>query len=120
MWVEAQFHVGNDSVSLKIERLEADACERTAAVLAWLTLEATRSGAESECRPWREFVNDLLGQHVAFTVPDERLADPDTNWWSEVVGRALTQFVRENDLAVCINRHLQMLQNAAATRGFQS
>jgi len=49
MWVESQVHVGNDSIGLRIERLDADACERTAAVLAWLTLEAMRSGAEAEC-----------------------------------------------------------------------
>jgi|SoiMetStandDraft_2_1073263.scaffolds.fasta_scaffold566201_1 hypothetical protein len=47
MWVESQVHVGNDSIGLRIERLDADACERTAAVFAWLTLEAMRSGAEA-------------------------------------------------------------------------
>ena len=65
-------------------------------MLAWPTLEAMRAGAESESGPWHEFVNGLLCQHVAFVVPDERLAQANPEWWSEVVGHALTQFVREN------------------------
>lgn len=118
MWIESQFHVGTDSIGVRVHRLDADECERTAAMLAWLTLEARHSGAELESGPWHKFVTGLLGQHVAFVVPDERLAEATPEWWSEVVGRALTQFVRDNDLAGSINRHLQMLQDAAAGRGF--
>ena len=66
MWVESQFHIGNDSIGVCVHRLDPDECERTAAMLAWLTLEAMRSGAESESGPWHEFVNGVLGQHVAF------------------------------------------------------
>jgi hypothetical protein len=120
MWVESRVHVGNDSIRVQVQHLDNDERERTAATLAWLTLEAMRSGADSECGPWHELVNGLLGQHVAFEVPDDRLAEATTEWWSEVVGRALTQFVRENDLAASINRHVPILQGAAAGSGFQS
>jgi len=120
MWVESQFHVGRCAIGVRVHRLDADECERTAAMLAWLTLEAMRADADSGSSPWHEFVNGLLCQHVAFVVPDERLAEATPEWWSEVVGRALTQFVRDNDLAGSINRHLQMLQDAASGRGFHA
>ena len=120
MWVESQVHVGRCAIGVRVHRLDADECERTAAMLAWLTLDAMRAGTEPGSGPWREFVNGLLRQHVAFVVPDDRLADATPEWWSEVVGRALTQFVRDNDLAGRINRHLQMLRDAASDRVLQA
>lgn len=63
MWVESQFHVGRCAIGVRVHRLDADECERTAAMLVWLTLEAMRAGAESGSgRPWHEFVNGLLSK----------------------------------------------------------
>lgn len=119
MWVESQLHVGEDSIGVSVQRLDPDECERTAATLAWLTLETMRSGSDLASGPWQAFVNGLLSQHVAFVVP-EGLADADSAWWTEAVGRALSQFVRENDLAATINRHLQLMQGAAVDRRLHS
>ena len=73
MWVESQFHVGRCAIGVRVHRLDADECERTAALLAWLTLEASAPARNPAFGPWHEFVSGLLSQHVAFVVPDERL-----------------------------------------------
>ena len=41
-----------DPIGVRVHRLEADECERTAALLAWLTLEALRSGAVGRAAPF--------------------------------------------------------------------
>jgi hypothetical protein len=108
MWVESVVHVGDQSVSLAVERLDAQERERTAAILAWLTLDAIRSIGGNGITAWHEFVSDVLREHVTFAVADKCLQDLGSTWWSEVVSRALLQFVHQNDLAPSINRHLQV------------
>jgi hypothetical protein len=109
MWVESSVQVGDQSVGLCILRLDDVKRERTAAVFAWLTLDAIRSSTDDESTAWHEFVNDVLREHVTFSVPDERLEHLGRTWWSEAVSRALLEFVRQNELAPSINRHLQTL-----------
>ncbi len=111
MWVDTVLQVGDEQVGLSIERLDQDDQERTAVALAWLTLEACRAGIANESVAWHDLVGDLLRDHVAFTVPETRLESLDPAWWNEAMGRALVQFVRQNDLGPRINRHLATLQD---------
>lgn len=104
-------HVGDHAIGLSVQRLDDDERERTAAVLAWLTLDVIRSGI-SDSTAWNEGVNEILRRHVTLSVPDERLKRPDSPWWNELISRALREFVRQNDLAPSINRHLQTFQGA--------
>ncbi len=110
MWVESVVHVGDQPVSLSVERLDAQERERTAAILAWLTLDAIRSGGGNGATAWHDFVSDVLREHVTFAVADECLEDLGSTWWNEVVSRALLQFVHQNELAPSVNRHLQIMK----------
>jgi len=109
MWVESLEHVGDQAVGLCVQRLDEDERERTAALLAWVTLDAIRGGGD-ESMAWTECVNEILRQHVALSVPDERLERPESPWWNELISRALQEFVRQNDLAPAIGRHLHAFQ----------
>jgi hypothetical protein len=111
MWVETVLQVGDEQVGVSIERLEHDEQERTAVALAWLTLEACRAGIANQSVAWHDLVGDLLRDHVAFTVPETRIENLGPAWWNEAMGRALVQFVRQNDLGPRINRHLAALQD---------
>lgn len=75
MWAESRFHVGNGFIGVRVHRLDADECERTAALLA---LEAFRSPANARLGPWREFVSGLPSQRVALFVPDACLRQAGT------------------------------------------
>jgi len=100
--------VGDHQLGLSVERLDHDQRERTAAVLAWLTLDAiTMVNGDAGSTAWHEFVNDVLQYHVTFSMPDTQPTAVGAAWWSEAVSRALTQFIRENDLGARINRHME-------------
>ncbi len=114
MWVESFVAVGDQSVALSVERLDAESRNRTAATLAWLTLDAMGHGGSSDA--WDQFVSDLLHKHVAFSVRPDRLEQLGLEWWHEAVGRALQQFVRSNELAASINHHLEAIQLARNAR----
>jgi len=107
-------HVGDLAVGLCIHRLEDEERERTAAVFAWLTLQVFGGGADSGHAAWNDFAHDVLRDHVTFTVPEERVAGLGPAWWNETLGRALLQFVRQNELAPSINRHLEAMRGLAA------
>jgi len=111
MWVESVEQVGDELVGLSVERLDDDARERTAATIAWVTLETVRGGAIDTSTPWQELMHDVMRQHVSFAVPDERAANLDAERWSEAIDCALRQFMRQNELASSVNRHIDaMLQ----------
>jgi hypothetical protein len=115
MWVESSMQIGDQDVQLCIERLEDDVRDRTAAVLAWLTLETVRADDGVGAAAWHECAAELLRQHVSFVVPSA--AEPNDlgpAWWNEAVGRAFCQFVRHNEMAPAINRHLEMLTGLGA------
>lgn len=109
MWVESSLQIGDRDIQLRVERLEDDVRDRTAAVLAWLTLETVRAADGSAgVAAWHECVAELLRQHVSFVVPGATDSeDLGSAWWNEAVGRAFLQFVRDNELAPAINRHLE-------------
>jgi hypothetical protein len=111
MGVESSLQVGDQDVQLCVERLEDNVRDRTAAVLAWLTLETVSENGTTGAVAWHECVAELLRQYVNFVVP----AAPSPEalgpaWWDEAVGRAFLQFVRYNELAPAINRHLQEMR----------
>lgn len=110
MWVESTLEVGDEAVGLRIERLDADVHERTAATLAWVTVEATSGRGPAA---WEACVRDLLRDHVAFTLPAGRPDDPGSDWWSEAVSKALVAFIRENALAPRISWHIDELCRVA-------
>lgn len=96
---------------LSVERLDDARRDRTAAILAWLTLEQLVSAQGSAA--WHDFVAETLRQHVMLWIPD--LQDRDElgpEWWNEVMGLAFLQFVRDNELSPSINQHLERLQVA--------
>jgi len=109
MWVQSTVDVGNERVRLSIERLDDEARERTAATLAWLTLEAFTIDDPEEHTSWHEFASEVLRRHVTFAVPDTRVRQITVPWWNEALARALTCFIRENNLATSINRHIETL-----------
>jgi len=104
-WIETSFEVGNQRVEVSVERLEDSLRERAAALLAWTTLE-TLLNAETGGEAWHNLVNELLSQHVSFTIPEIALEQLGASWWQETLGRALATFVRCNELAPRINHHL--------------
>ena len=61
--------IGDQDVQLCVERLEDEVRGRTAAVLAWLTLETVREDGAAGAVAWHECVAELLRQHVSFVVP---------------------------------------------------
>jgi len=109
MWVESVEQVGDELVGLCVERLNDDARERTAATIAWVTLEAVRCGAADTSAPWQELMHDVMRRHVSFSVSDERAANLDAEWWSQAIDRALRQFLRQNELASRVNRHIDTM-----------
>ena len=116
MWIESSVQVGDRPVVLCVECLDDEERERTAAQLAWLTIEAFGCGAEGATVAWHEFVAGILRQHVTFSIPEEQLAGLGHEWWNEAMGRALLQFVRQNGLALSVNRHIDTLRLAVAGR----
>jgi hypothetical protein len=108
MWVASSVQVGDQAVGLNVERLDKEEREHAAATLALLTLEAMTSGEEAQA-VWHEQVEKILRQHVTFEIEGEpgRL---NAMWWFEALGYALIQFVRQNDLAPSINRHIDVMQ----------
>lgn len=117
-WIESAIEVGDRAVGLCVERLEPAAKDRAAAVLAWLTMETLTSPDDGGAAAWHEFVGEMLRQHVMFSVADE--TEPqrlDVEWWTEVMGRAFIQFVRQNELGPRVHRHMEALSlRSAAVR----
>jgi hypothetical protein len=110
MWVQSVLHVGDLTVGLRVHRLDDEERERTAAVFAWLTLQLVGSDMDRGSPEWNDFAHDVLRDHVTFTVPEDRVENLGPAWWNETLGRALVQFVRRNDLAASINRHLEAMR----------
>jgi len=113
MWIESSVTVGDRPVGLNIERLDDDGREKTAAVLAWLTLEVLTGATPHAMSMWHDYAAEILRQHVSFVIADQ--ADPEhlgSAWWSEAVGYALVEFVRHNELARSITRHLETMRGA--------
>lgn len=109
MWVQASLQVGNQWVDLSVECLTDDERERTAALLAWSTLEAWRNIGGGTVA-WQQLINELLSRHVQFTIAGAEPEQLGPAWWTEALGCALSQFVRQNDLARHVNRHLEAIR----------
>src|SRR5262245_59491003 len=107
MWVESFMQIGDHAVRLSVEQLQEDVRDRTAAVLAWLTLETLREDNASGEVAWHECVADLVRQHVSFVVTGASCSeDLGSEWWNEAVGLAFLQFVRDNELAPVVHQHI--------------
>jgi hypothetical protein len=118
MWIESRVQVGDRSVGLQIERLDAEPREQAAVVLAWLTLQTLAERSSDAPPSWHQYAADILRDHVSFVINDEPHPERlEPSWWSEALGCALVEFVRHNELAPSINRHLQAMR--AATSGQQ-
>jgi len=111
MWIESAVQVGDLPVCVSVERLDDQRREQTAAVLAWLTLEALTDAQGNSTRAWHEHVAEIVRDHVAFVIDDgTRPDDLGTSWWTEAIGVAFIQFVRHNELAESINRHVEVMR----------
>lgn len=109
MWIGSSIQVGECPVRLSVEKLDERACDRTAAVLAWLTLEQLMS--EQAALAWNGFVADVVRDHVLLWIPGEQDCDQlGPEWWNEAMGLAFLQFVRDNELSPRVNRHLETLR----------
>lgn len=109
MWIDCTLHVDNERVSLSVERLDPEARERTAATFAWMALQSV--GAFGEAADGiQDALCRYLGPHVAFRIPEDRLAALGPKWWGQAIERAYVEFVRANDLKPRMRHHAQLLQ----------
>ena len=117
MWVASIVHVGEHEIQLCVEQLHDSDLERTAAVMAWLSLETLRRGTPVEVSAWNDMVADTVGHHVTFTVAEDMVpSELGGPWWQEAVSKAFIQFIRHNELAPRINRHLESLRRDYGAR----
>jgi hypothetical protein len=116
MWVESSILVGNQPVGLSVHLLEPDECEQAAAAIAWVAVHALDGTPATDPAMWQTFIERVISQHVAFTVPEETMEDLGPAWWSEATTRAMRELVRINQLESAVNRHVQILESAARSR----
>jgi hypothetical protein len=109
-WIESSVTVDNVPVGLSVHLLSDEDKDRTAAVFAWLTLDAVRIGTPAATEAWHAFLGEVMREHVAFTVSDVSVDELAPSWWGEAIQRALRQFLRQNDLAPSINYHIERLR----------
>src|SRR5262245_58957728 len=107
MRVQFSIEVGGEPVGLSLHLLDADESERTAAAIAWFTLQAISGEPPQES--WRQFVQEVILEHVEFTISEEKLAALGQAWWSEAAGRAAAEFIQLNELGPSLRRHLRSL-----------
>jgi hypothetical protein len=115
MWIESRLQVGDRPIGLQIERLDDERREQTAVVLAWLALQTLAHDRSDAPLSWHQYAADILRDHVSFVINDEPHPERlEPSWWAEALGRALAEFVRHNDLAPSINRHLKAMRETTA------
>jgi hypothetical protein len=112
MWVESVEQVGDEAIALSVECLADEARERTAARIAWVTLHALRSETIEDLSAWHAQMEGVVGQHVSFSIAEDRLENATSAWRREAMGRAIVRFVHTNRLVPTINRHLEALAGA--------
>jgi hypothetical protein len=111
MWVDSTVRVGDRAIGLHVERLDDHDREQTAAALAWLTLEACSSVRADAMSAWNNQAAEILRAHVWFVIGDDQHPEQlESAWWEQAFGRAFVEFVRQNELAASINRHLDTLR----------
>jgi hypothetical protein len=114
MWIESTVRVCDRPVGLRIERLDDHGREQVAAALAWLTMEAFSSLGADAMSAWNTYAAEILRDHVWFVIgDDEHPQGLESEWWNQAFGRAFVEFVRQNELSVTINRHLDALRGMA-------
>lgn len=120
MWIETSIVVGNRPVGLSVHRLEAGARNRAAASLAWFSHAALTGDASGEPDVWQTFMQDVIFEHVRFTIPgmtESQLDGLDTAWWNEASRQAIVAFVEANELSPSLKQHLEAIAqlNTAGT-----
>ena len=121
MWVESIVHVGDHQIQLCVEQLQAPELERTAAVMAWLSLETLLRGTPTELAAWYDMVAETVGHHVTFVMAEDLVpSELGGRWWDEAVATAFIQFIRDNELAPRINRHLETLRTVDNAQSLSS
>jgi hypothetical protein len=114
MWIESTVRVCDRPVGLRIERLDDQGREQTAAALAWLTMEAFSSLRADAMSAWNTYTAELLRDHVWFVIGDDQHPEQlESKWWDQAFARAFIEFVRHNDLAASVKRHLDFLRGMA-------
>lgn len=109
MWIELTLMIGKQRVGLSVERLGDEALERAAATLAWMTLES-EDAVDDRDRTIRQALYGKLSDHIAFHVPEDRMASLGAKWWGQALERALVEFVRANDLGPRVRHHWQLIR----------
>src|SRR5262245_58005063 len=98
MWIDSVVQIGQESIGVRVKRLDVDSRAKAAISIAWLATGHQGGQLDLDALIWDESVEEMLRQHVSLTVTEDRLVDGDSQWWSEVVSRALVQLVRANEL----------------------
>lgn len=101
-WVEFSILVGHEPVGLSVQRLAPAECERAAAEIAWFTHQRVNAADILETT-WQTFIEGVICQHVTFTIAEDMLDKLGQEWWNELLGRALSELVRVNELTPVLN-----------------
>src|ERR1700760_3937287 len=95
MWIDISIVVGNQPIGLSVRRLDADACDRAAASLAWFSYLAMTGDTSTEPATWQTFMQEVIFEHVKFTVPGET-DELTATWWDEASRQAVVALVETN------------------------
>lgn len=110
MWSELVIHVADERVRLSVEHLDDEALERTAATVAWMALQTIDALEQVNHRLHQELYRQL-SDHIAFDIPEDRLAGLDPRWWGSAIERACMEFLRANDLGPRIRHHARLIHD---------
>src|SRR5262245_54517261 len=116
MWVESAVLVSEHPVGLNVERLDGERHERAAALLAWFTLASLSNDGPDAMSAWHDYIAEIVREHVSFVIAEPYPEELDSSWWTEALGCAFIEFIRHNELAPSINRHLETLRRAGQRR----
>ena len=114
MWIRRSITVGTDDVSVDVRRLSPDVRARTAAQLAWFASQALAGLRSNEPGDIQEFMQSIF-DHVRYEVPDRVADDLSDEWWTEASHRAMTEFIKVNELTALLTRYLDALDRVACS-----
>ena len=108
MWIRRSITVGTDDVSVDVRQLAPDVRAKTAARLAWFASQALAGIRSGEPGDIQEFMQSIF-DHVRYEVPDRVADDLSDEWWTEASHRAMSEFIKVNDLTALLTRYLNAL-----------
>jgi hypothetical protein len=102
-WVDQTLRISGRPLTVSVRLLSEAEREAIGGKIAWLSAAATDAEA-SEHTAWRVLIQDIVAQHVTFTVDESTRRELDPRWWAQAVEEATAALIEINRLEEPIRR----------------